>query len=80
MSLYHKIDGWQAEVVGEKTRIDLPPAPPKKRVCTNCDDVFGEGPQTNPKKMERGFCSKCWDWYLECQRLNARRLRNRGQL
>lgn len=41
-----------------------------KHVCTNCERVYGEGPQTNPKKMQRGFCSPCWDWLLAYERFH----------
>lgn len=50
-----------------------------KHQCTNCDEIYGDGPQTNPKKMQRGFCNDCWNWLLAVQRLNARQQRNRRQ-
>lgn len=42
-----------------------------KYLCVGCHQLYGEGPITNPKKAERGYCSFCWDVYLAQQRLNT---------
>lgn len=69
MRLYQRIDRELREAVQETPKVTY--------CCSNCSAVYGDGPQTNPKKMERGFCSLCWDWFLAGQRLHWQELRLR---
>lgn len=46
-----------------------------KHVCTNCGFAYGDGPQTNKKKMQRGFCADCWRWLLAYQAYHWQEIR-----